>query len=59
MEAALYYTGRHFKQDFAKAYELYEVAARAGQIRAICNVGYCWYYGRHQPKDYAKAWIAT
>ncbi|WP_051226399.1 tetratricopeptide repeat protein [Butyrivibrio sp. MC2013] len=52
----LYYEGRYVRQDYTKAYELYKIAADAGEPRAICNLGYCYYYGRHQEVDYDKAY---
>lgn len=51
----LYYKGQVVPQDFAEAARLYKIAADAGILRAICNLGYCFYYGRHQEVDYAKA----
>ena len=50
-----YYTGRFLEQDYKKAFDLYKIAADAGERRAICNCGYCFYYGRHQEADYAEA----
>ena len=50
-----YYNGVFVKQDFKKAFELYKVAADAGEKRAICNCAYCLYYGQHQEVDYAEA----
>ena len=50
-----YYTGRFVKQNYVKAFELYRQSAEQGELRAICNCGYCFYYGRHQAVDYEKA----
>ena len=33
------------EQDKAKAVELYREAAEAGDVRAMCNLGYCYYQG--------------
>ena len=55
---AMCYAGQGVPQDFKKAVCLYELAALAGGTvgcRALCNLGYCWYYGRHQECDYEKA----
>lgn len=52
---SLYYTGRIGKQDFARAVELYTMAAEGGQRQAAENLGYCYYYGRSVEKDYEKA----
>lgn len=51
-----YESGRVVEQDMQKAFELYKQAADAGDCRAICNCGYCFYYGRHQAVDYAQAY---
>jgi hypothetical protein len=51
----LYYTGDGVPQNFKRAKELYEIAAAAGEVRAICNLGYVYYYGRCGEVDYAKA----
>ncbi len=37
------------------AEELYKIAAAAGEVRAICNLGYVYYYGRCGEVDYARA----
>ena len=50
-----YYSGKFVEQDYKKAFELYKIDADAGEIRAICNCGYCFYYGCHQEIDYAEA----
>lgn len=52
---ALYYDGRIGEQDFVKAAEMYEIAAKLGSAWAQENLGYIWYYGRTGVKDYAKA----
>ena len=52
----LYYEGRYVRQDYQKAFELYKIAADAGESKAISNLGYCYYYGRHQEVDYDKAY---
>lgn len=48
---AFYYGQRNF--DLALKY--YEMAAEAGDITAISNLGYIWYYGRTGEKNYEKA----
>ena len=50
-----YYNGRFVEQNFNTAFRLYKTAADAGELRAICNCGYCFFYGRHQDIDYAEA----
>ena len=50
-----YYKGDVVGQDYRKAFYLYKIAADAGERRAICNCGYCFYYGRHQETDYEEA----
>ena len=48
---AVYYENRQF--DLALKY--YEMAAEYGEIHAISNLGYIWYYGRTGEKNYEKA----
>ncbi len=48
---SVYYRERMF--DFALRY--YELAAEKGNLSAISNLGYIWYYGRTGTKDYEKA----
>ena len=43
------------KQDYQKAFELYEFGARAGFARAICNLGYCYEYGHGTAVDLPRA----
>lgn len=56
---AMYYTGEFITRNFAKAMHYYELATEADdgytQIRAWCNLGYCYYYGRDIPVDDEKA----
>ena len=52
---ALYYTGQIGEQSYQKAMDYYEMAANAGNIKAIENLGYCYYYGRDCEVDYQKA----
>lgn len=55
----MYYGGVYIKRDFKKAVELYKLASDSTDesiaARAICNLGYCYYYGRDIPVDYEKA----
>lgn len=48
---SLYYEARQF--DLALKY--YEMAAEHGNLYAISNLGYVWYYGRTGEKNYEKA----
>ena len=48
---SMYYEERQF--DLALKY--YEMAAASGDLAAISNLGYIWYYGRTGVKDYEKA----
>ena len=41
--------------DYETAVELYEKAARAGNVTALSNLGYCHYYGCSVPVDKEKA----
>ena len=43
---ALYYMGDLVEQDYAKAAELYEMAADAGCYQSVINLGYIYKYGR-------------
>jgi len=56
---AIYYNGVIVRQDFAKALNLYEMAANSGDpvvaARAVSNLGYCYYYGRSVAVDKEKA----
>ncbi len=47
----LYYESQQF--DLALKY--YELAAEAGNLYAISNLGYVWYYGRTGERDFEKA----
>ena len=48
---AMYYEQRRF--DLALKY--YEMAAEDGNLYAVSNLGYVWYYGRTGEKNYEKA----
>ena len=51
-----YYDGaRGFEQSFAKAVQLYKMAAEQGNRYAYNCLGYCYYYGRDMEPDYEKA----
>ena len=56
---ALHYNGVFVQRDFAKAVKLYKMAAGSDDsnvaARAICNLGYCYYYGRSIAVDKEKA----
>ena len=52
---ALYYMGDLVEQDYAKAAELYEMAADAGCFQSIINLGYIYEYGRTGKPDHTKA----
>ena len=56
---ALYYNGVIVQQDFVRAVKLYKMAADSDDsnvaVRAICNLGYCYYYGRSIPVNKEKA----
>lgn len=41
--------------DFATAIELYQKSAAVGNVTAMSNLGYCYYYGRSIPVDKEKA----
>lgn len=58
---ALYYMGDLVEQDYAKAAELYEMAADAGCFQSIINLGYIYEYGRTGKPDHTKAyqWIRS
>lgn len=49
--------GSHAYQegDFETAVRLYRKAAEAGNVTALSNLGYCYYYGRSIPTDKEKA----
>ena len=47
--------GRGFEQSFAKAVQLYKMAAEQGNRYAYNCLGYCYYYGRDMELDYEKA----
>ena len=53
---ALYYMGDLVEQDYAKAAELYEMAADAGCFQSIINLGYIYEYGRTGKPDHTKAY---
>lgn len=48
---AMYYEQRHFEL----ALKYYEMAAESGNLYAISNLGYMWYYGRTGEKNFEKA----
>ncbi len=48
---AMYYEQRHFEL----ALKYYEMAAESGNLYAISNLGYIWYYGRTGEKNFEKA----
>ncbi len=50
-----YYRGKGVEQNYEMAFQLYQIAAVGGEVRAICNLGYCYYYGRDRAVDYEKA----
>lgn len=56
---ALYYAGVFVEQDFGLALQCYEFASHSQEhdiaTRALCNLGYCYYYGRDIPVNYPKA----
>ena len=41
--------------DYETAFALYKKSAEAGNVTALSNLGYCYYYGRSIPVDKAKA----
>lgn len=53
---ALYYLGDLVEQDYAKAAELYEMAAEHGCHQALVNLGYIHEYGRLGEKDLERAY---
>ena len=53
---ALYYMGDLVEQDYAKAAELYEMAADAGCYQSVINLGYIYEYGRIGEPDFAQAY---
>ena len=53
---ALYYMGDLVGQDYAKAAELYEMAADAGCYQGIINLRYIYEYGRTGAPDHIKAY---
>lgn len=54
---ALYYTGDIVEQDYQKAAECYELAAQAGYVQAMVNLGYIYEYGRLGAADSQKAYM--
>lgn len=42
-------------RDYATAIKYYEKSANAGNVIALSNLGYCYYYGRSIPVDKTKA----
>lgn len=42
-------------KDYEKAISLYEKSASLGNVTALSNLGYCYYYGRSIPVDKEKA----
>lgn len=53
---ALFYSGIIFNQDYARAKELYELAASLGSGQALINLGYIYEYGRVGEPNYTKAY---
>lgn len=53
---ALYYLGDLVEQDYAKAAELYEMAADAGCYQSAINLGYIYEYGCIGEPDFVKAY---
>ena len=53
---ALYYMGELVEQDYARAAELYEMAATHGCYQSVINLGYIHEYGRTGERDLAKAY---
>lgn len=43
------------KKDYERAISLYEKSASLGNVTALSNLGYCYYYGRSIPVDKEKA----
>ena len=43
------------EKDYEKAISLYEKSASLGNVTALSNLGYCYYYGRSIPVDKEKA----
>lgn len=43
------------KKDYEKVISLYEKSASLGNVTALSNLGYCYYYGRSIPVDKEKA----
>lgn len=43
--------GAYQQGDYATAVRLYRKAAEAGNVEALSNLGYCYYYGRSIPVD--------
>lgn len=54
---ALYYTGDIVEQSYQKAAEYYELAAQAGYVQAMVNLGYIHEYGRLGAADPHKAYM--
>ena len=54
---ALYYTGDIVEQSYRKAAECYELAAQAGYVQAMINLGYIYEYGRLGTADPQKAYM--
>lgn len=50
-----FYNGRGGVQDYEKAAQFYELAAKNGCRQAVENLGYIYYYGRTGEPDYEKA----
>lgn len=43
--------------DYESAIELYRIAAAMGNIQALANLGYCYYYGRACEKNFHLAFV--
>lgn len=54
---ALHYLGNVIDVDYGRAKALYEVAERAGNIRAMINLGYIYEYGRLGEPDFLAAYF--
>ena len=52
VQLGAYYYG---EKQFDLALKYYEMAAEEGNLYAISNLGYIWYYGRTGQRDYQKA----
>lgn len=46
-----YYTGKHVKQDYARAYEWWKKSSLKSNVRAIANLGMCYQLGHGVERD--------